>query len=144
MSAATTASSATPRRDGLSTALLGIAVIVAVGIPIQAFLASYGLFEGESGFVTAHRFFGMVLVLLIAAQVGISALLAQRSEIGRGAVIGGFVTLIIYIVQLGLGFATRENASLAAWHIPLGVLLMGGSVMNVVRVRAWRAGAPMG
>jgi len=140
---ATPSPSSRPRGDVLTNALVWIAGIVVVGLPIQAFLASYGLFEGEPGFVSAHRVFGMILVLLIAIQVIIYALLVQRREVPAGALVGSIVVLVVYVAQLMLGFATRDDAGMAAWHIPLGVLLMGGSVMNFVRVRAMRAGAEM-
>ncbi|HVL24798.1 MAG TPA: hypothetical protein VM450_11990 [Thermomicrobiales bacterium] len=128
------------RRDGLLNALVGIAAIIVVGLPIQAFLASYGLFEGESGFISVHRVFGMVLVLLIAIQVVMYALLVQRGVAGRGAFVGSIVVLLVYLAQMMLGFATRDDAGMAAWHIPLGVLLMGGSVMGLLRAQGMRNG----
>ena len=140
---AATRSTTTPRSDALVTILVWIARIIVVGLPIQAFLASYGLFEGERSFVSAHQAFGMILVLLVAVQVAIYAVLAQRGRAPRGAVISSTVGLFIYLVQLGLGFATREDAGMAAWHIPLGVMLMGGGVMNLLRVNALRDGRGM-
>ena len=126
----------TPGRDLPALLLWWIAILVAVGIPVQAFLASYGVFEGEPGFITAHRILGMTLVLLIAINVAIVTMLVGRSRASRGQLIGAIVVLLVYLAQLALGFATREDAGLAAWHIPLGVLLMGGSVANLMHLRA--------
>jgi hypothetical protein len=140
----TTSPAPASRSDGLLNALIGIAALVVIGLPIQAFLASYGLFEGESGFITVHRLFGMVLVLLIAIQIIVYALLVQRGVVGRGAFVGSIVVLLVYLAQMMLGFATRDDAGMAAWHIPLGVLLMGGSVMALVRARELRNGNDAG
>lgn len=134
--------SAQERRDPLRVLLWWIAVILAVGIPVQAFLASYGLFEGEPGFVDAHRILGMTLVLLIAVQVAIVAVVMRRRRATRGELIGAFVVLVVSIAQMMLGFARRDDAGMAAWHIPLGVLLMGGSVANLSRRRAGETQTP--
>jgi hypothetical protein len=146
MSATMTSRSSRPstreHRDPLRLALRWIALIVAVGIPVQAFLASYGLFEGEPGFVDAHRILGMTLVLLMAINVVLVAVLVSRGRAGRGQLIGAGVVLVVYIAQMMLGFATRDDAGMAAWHIPLGVLLMGGAVANLFHMRAEDAVTP--
>lgn len=137
---ATTSPASTPRGDSLFAVLEWIARIVAVGIPIQAFLASYGLFEGETRFISMHEMFGTILVLLVIVEAIIAGLLQQRGRVDKSVLIGASIGVVMFVVQLGLGYGTREDTSATAWHIPLGVLLMGGSVMNVVRIRALREG----
>jgi hypothetical protein len=136
----TTSPGSAQRSDALFIAIEWIARIVVIGIPIQAFLASYGLFEGETGLINAHEMFGMVLVLLVVVEAIIAMLLLQRGRVDRSFVIGAFVGVVLFLVQIALGYGTRENTASTAWHVPLGVLLMGGSVMNVVRIRALREG----
>ena len=131
-----TTPSTVSQRDALTTVIGWIALFMPIGILIQAFLASYGLFEGEPSLISVHGVFGMVLVVLVALNGGLVTVLVARGQAAWSQLATVLVVLLVYVVQLGLGFATRTDAGMAAWHVPLGVLLMGGAVANAVRSRA--------
>src|SRR5687768_3125378 len=111
---ATTSPASTPRGDSLFAVLEWIARIVAVGIPIQAFLASYGLFEGETRFISMHEMFGTILVLLVIVEAIIAGLLQQRGRVDKSVLIGASIGVVMFVVQLGLGYGTREDTSATA------------------------------
>lgn len=119
----------------LLTGLRWMATVIAVGIVVQAFLASQGFYEAKPGLITGHGHLGNALFLLTAIQTMIALTAAARGLVGRNAaVLAGVVTLLM-IAQIGLGYMGRTEATAMAWHLPNGVLLMG--VSTILTVTLW-------
>lgn len=112
-----------------------LTVINAVLMVVQAFLASEGVFGGERNLVTGHGHLGNLVFLLVVAQAVLAFVLANAGRLPRMAVTIAAVIVLLTVAQIGLGYSTRNDVSLAAWHIPNGVLLMGG--MAVLATMAW-------
>lgn len=111
--------------SGLFTARQWIALVIAIGVVIQALLAGQGFYESRPALTTGHGHLGNTLFLLSIAQVVVAWLLFQRRDIGRlSLVLTGSIVLSVF-AQVGLGYAGRSEASAMAWHLPNGVLLMG-------------------
>lgn len=111
------------------TALRWIATVIAVGIVVQALLASQGFYEGRPGLITGHGHLGNTLFLLAAIQTVIAFTAAARGLVGRSVVVLAVLVTLLVIAQIGLGYTGRTEATAMAWHLPNGVLLMGLSTM---------------
>jgi len=53
----------------------------------------------------------------------------------RSIVALNVLLVLLVAAQIGLGYSTRNNVPLVAWHIPNGVLLMG--TCTVLAPLAW-------
>lgn len=100
--------------------LAGIATTVL--IVIQAMLAGRSFFLGAD-LIEIHGFVGNItfiaaLVLLGCALAGQRDRRLDRFDLGVSALV-----VLLIIVQLGLGYSGRDNATAAAWHWPNGVLI---------------------
>ncbi|MGN6030225.1 MAG: hypothetical protein ACTHQE_01040 [Thermomicrobiales bacterium] len=112
-----------------------LTIVNAVLMVVQAFLASEGVFGGERNLVTGHGHLGNLVFLLVVAQAVLAFVLANAGRLPRMAVTIAAVIVLLTVAQIGLGYSTRNDVGLAAWHIPNGVLLMGG--MAVLATMAW-------
>jgi hypothetical protein len=106
-------------RSGATTAYHGLALLMAVGVIVQVFLAGLGIFGAES--FDAHVGFGWMLHTA-AIVVFLLALLGPRT----GRAIGlGFGLLVLLTVQVAL-VGTRDDAPyLAALHPVLALVALG-------------------
>lgn len=122
--------SSTTTRDGTSaggmlTGYRWLAIVNVLGIMVQAVLASQGIFAGHRDLITGHGQFGNLLFLLVIVQAFLAFRLAAAKVFPTWIVVFNAVQVILLVAQIGLGYSTRDDTSLVAWHIPNGVLLMG-------------------
>jgi hypothetical protein len=120
---------ATVVRPGLLPVYKGVAALFAALVLLQALLAGRGLFK-DYDLIDLHGMVANVIFLVALAQVGLAF-----ATVGRGAPLllsGALVVLVV--VQIALGFAGRDSAEAAAWHIPNGVLIAGLATAHTARV----------
>ena len=100
---------------------------------LQAVLAGQGWF-GDRDFIDVHEIVGNVFFLAVVMQLFLTLILKIRGPIGKQLLILNGMLLILTVVQIGLGYAGRETAQAAAWHIPNGLLLFGvaGTIHSMV------------
>ena len=100
---------------------------------LQAVLAGQGWFE-DRDFIDVHEIVGNVFFLAVVMQLFLTLILKIRGPIGKQLLILNGMLLILTVVQIGLGYAGRETAQAAAWHIPNGLLLFGvaGTIHSMV------------
>ena len=110
--------------SSLSRVLVPLAWLVPAGIIAQAVLAGQAIFVSPSLFVL-HGGLGHG-VLLLAVVTAALAWIARR---GAAAWVATAVVVAL-IVQIGLGYTGHRSGVTAAsaWHVPLGVALLGASV----------------
>jgi hypothetical protein len=106
-------------RHGATTAFHGLALLIAIGIVVQVFLAGLGVFGAES--FKAHENFGWILHTA-AIVVFLLALLGPRT----GRTIGlGFGLLALMTIQILLVGARDDTPYLAALHPVLALFVLG-------------------
>ncbi len=108
--------------------VLGVKIasaVLAVGIVVQAALAGNGTYGGERDLIEGHEMLGSLLFIVAVIQVVLAFLGLQKGILSRALMIASVVTLLLIVVQLGLGYSGRDNPDAWAWHLPNGVLLMG-------------------
>jgi hypothetical protein len=106
-------------RAGATTAYHGLALLIAIGIVVQVFLAGLGIFGAES--FSAHEGFGWTLHTA-AIVVFLLALLGPRT----GRAIGlGFGFLALMTIQIMLVGARDDTPGLAALHPVLALFVLG-------------------
>src|SRR3546814_11575297 len=69
--------------------------------------------------VLGNSTFAVAVALVAAAAV---------ARAGRHAVVVAVLLAVVLTTQIGLGYAGRNSAEAAAWHIPNGVLAFGLAV----------------
>ena len=106
-------------RSGATTAYAAIALLIAVGVIVQVFLAGLGVFGAES--FDAHAGFGWMLHTA-AIVVFLLALLGPRTgrEIGLS-----FGLLVLMTIQIMLVNARDDTPYLAALHPTLALFVLG-------------------
>jgi len=109
-------------------------IVLAVLVVVQAAMAGQFLF-GDGG-ISIHGVLGNI-GFAVAAATAVAALLARRAVLE--SVVGGAV-VVAMTAQLGLGYSARSALEPAAWHIPLGVIVFGLMIYQLVL--AWPAVAP--
>jgi len=123
--------SSTTTRDGTSTGgmLTGyrwLTLVTMLGMLVQAVLGSQGSFYGgHRGLLTGHAQVGNLFFLLVIVQAFLAFRLMTAKVTPSWILILNVVQVILVVAQIGLGYSTRDNIELTAWHIPNGVLLMG-------------------
>ena len=106
-------------RSGATTAYAAIALLIAVGVIVQVFLAGLGIFGAES--FDAHEGFGWMLHTA-AIVVFLLALLGPRT----GRAIGlSFGLLVLMTIQIMLVNARDDTPYLAALHPTLALFVLG-------------------
>ena len=106
-------------RSGATTAYAAIALLIAVGVIVQVFLAGLGVFGAES--FDAHEGFGWMLHTA-AIVVFLLALLGPRT----GRAIGvSFGLLVLMTIQIMLVNARDDTPYLAALHPTLALFVLG-------------------
>jgi len=112
-----------------------LTVANAVLIVVQAFLASQGFWGSERSLVTGHGHLGNLVFLLVVAQGVLAMLLVTGGQMPRPVLLLAGLTVVLVVVQIGLGYSTRNDFSITAWHVTNGVLLMG--ISAVLATTAW-------
>jgi hypothetical protein len=114
--------------------LAGLSVVVVFVLAVMAGQSAtlFGTWDIE-----VHGFVGELL-FAVAVVMAVLSFLTQT----RGVVVGHAVAFAaLCFVQVGLGFLGRETREAAAWHIPVGVLLMGLAVAHFTLLRPERSTA---
>lgn len=135
-----------PRTDRTDTTSSGRGLLVtygwlssllALGILVQAVLASQGLFKGKPDLISGHGMLGNVLglIAIVIAGIAIYGRGKYAPPLDNGAVVRAIVLVVLIVIQIMLGYSTRDSNTAIAWHIPNGVLLMGVSAVNAAM--AW-------
>lgn len=112
-----------------------LTVVNAVLIVVQAFLASQGVWGGERSLVTGHGHLGNLVFLLVVAQGVLAMLLANARRMPRAVMLLAGLSVVLVVAQIGLGYSTRDDIRLTAWHVTNGVLLMG--IAAAIAAIAW-------
>ena len=106
-------------RSGATTAYHGLALLIAVGVIVQVFLAGLGIFGAES--FDAHEGFGWI-IHTAAILLFLLALLGPRT----GRAIGlSFGLLALMTIQIMLVNSRDDTPYLAALHPTLALFVLG-------------------
>ena len=106
-------------RSGATTAYAAIALLIAVGVIVQVFLAGLGVFGAES--FDAHEGFGWMLHTA-AIVVFLLALLGPRTGRAIGLSVG---LLVLMTIQIMIVNARDDTPYLAALHPTLALFVLG-------------------
>lgn len=103
------------------------ALLQASGMVLMPFLIGSFL-QGNYPALAAHATVGGVLMLLTMLELAAAAALRWPGRLPLWPALAVLALLVLTGAQLGLGYSRA-----VAWHVPLGVLLVGASV----GVAAW-------
>jgi Family of unknown function (DUF6220) len=106
-------------RNALTLAYHWLALLIAVGIVVQVFLAGLGIFGAES--FEAHKNFGFILHLL-SILVFLLAIAGPRTRRTIGM---GFGLALLVTIQISLVDARDDAPGLAALHPVLALFALG-------------------
>jgi hypothetical protein len=120
---------ATVARPSLLPVYKGLAALFGALVLLQAFLAGRGLFK-DYDLIDVHGLVANVVFLVAVAQAAFAYFAVRR---GAPLLLAGALVVLV-VVQIALGFAGREDAEAAAWHIPNGVLIAGLATAHNVMV----------
>ena len=101
-----------------------VAALTALLVLVQAALAGRGLFV-DFDLIEVHGWVGNATFLVAAAQVALAVAGYGRRSLSRVELGLSALLLVLVVAQLGLGYAGRESAGAASWHVPNGVLIFG-------------------
>lgn len=121
----------TDLRPGLLVADRALAMIVGLLVLVQAALAGHSNRIAGTLDIEIHGVLGNVTFTLVIVGVVIAAI-AKRGPARMGVLV---VLLLLMVAQTGLGYVGRSTLGAAAWHVPLGVLIFGLTVYNVMSAR---------
>jgi hypothetical protein len=122
--------------NGLLTGLRISATVLALGVLTQAWLGSSGFFQGAPGRIDVHAMLGNFLFLVAVIQAGICLVALQKGVATRTLLMLAVATVLLTTGQIGLGYSTRNSVDALAWHLPVGVALMG--LTTVIAVLAYQ------
>jgi heme A synthase len=98
-----------------------LAVLTFALTAVQPVLGAFGFFRSadDLDYTAMHEMIANILFLLALALLVLTFFAGFRH---RNRMLGWSVALLIAIVsQIGLGYSARDDASLLALHIPIGV-----------------------
>jgi ABC-type transport system involved in multi-copper enzyme maturation permease subunit len=133
-------STSSPPASPLWNAVRIISAAIALGIVIMALLIGQGVWGGERDLIPGHGYVGNGLMGLAVIQFVLLVALYQRKQASATVMVCAFALAVLLFGQIGLGYSGRANSSLIAWHVPLGVTLMGLSTFNAAFI--WLRPAP--
>jgi heme A synthase len=110
------------------------AALLLVLVIVQAAMAGQFLF-GDGG-IDLHGMVGNV-AFAVATATAVLAFVARASKAARWT---GVIMVVLFTAQLGLGYSSRSALMPASLHIPLGVIIFGVAVYQLVL--AWPALVP--
>lgn len=122
----------TTSRSRLLVTYNWLTVVIALAVLLQAVLAGQGLFNSKPDLINGHATVGDILAIVTILTGGLTIYLRKLGLLSTGTVIRNLVTVVLMVVQLMIGYATRDGSNAIAWHIPNGVLLMGLTTANMV------------
>jgi hypothetical protein len=123
-------------RSGVTTAYHGLALLIAVGVVVQVFLAGLGIFGAES--FDAHESFGWMLHTA-AVVLFLLALLGPRTRRTIGLAFGLLVLMTVQIMLVG---ARDDTPWLAALHPVLALFVLGLALHIGMPLLSRRRAAP--
>jgi Family of unknown function (DUF6220) len=109
-------------RNGVTTAYYWLALLIAVAIVVQVFLAGVGVFGANS--FDAHESFGW-MIHSAAILLFILALIGPRT---RRAIGMSFGLLVLMTIQIELVGARDDEPYVAAFHPVLALFVLGLAV----------------
>lgn len=83
------------------------------------------------GDIDVHGHLGNAVFVLVLAGFALT-LAARRPR--RDAVVAALIVVLVF-AQTGIGYVGRTSLDASAWHIPLGVFIMGLSMYQYAEVR---------
>jgi hypothetical protein len=110
-----------PAENGLVRAYPWLALLTAIVILIQAFMAGRFLY-GLSDLMEEHGWVGNLTFLLVIALVVAAWLGRPSGRTTNTELVLGIVLLVLVAAQFGLGYSDSTSAS--ALHVANGVLVM--------------------
>ena len=112
-------------KDSIVKGFMAVVHLLPVIVLLQAVIAgNFEDFGYGSWSIVPHGILGnLTFILVVAALV-----LAIVGKLPKPLVVVAGVLVVLVIAQIGMGYSVRNNNSLGAWHIPLGVLIFGGTV----------------
>ena len=122
-------------RNGVTTAYYWLALLIAVAIVVQVFLAGVGVFGANS--FDAHENFGW-MIHSAAILLFILALIGPRT---RRAIGMSFGLLVLMTVQIELVGARDDEPYVAAFHPVLALFVLGLAVHIGMPALSRRRGA---
>jgi hypothetical protein len=123
-------------RSGVTTAYHGLALLIALGVVVQVFLAGLGIFGAES--FDAHESFGWMLHTA-AVVLFLLALLGPRTRRTIGLAFGLLVLMTVQIMLVG---ARDDTPWLAALHPVLALFVLGLALHIGMPLLSRRRAAP--
>jgi hypothetical protein len=120
-------------RPALVPWLKGVSALFAALVLFQAFMGGRGWFL-DYDLIKIHGYIGDGVLLVAIIQLVLMFSIGLPSDIRRTALTLGSVLVVLTIVQLGLGYSSKDDANAAAWHIPNGVLIFGLTVFTTTVV----------
>ena len=112
------------REPAMARWLPHLAILAGVLMVFQAFLAGRGLFL-DRDLIEIHGYLGE-FTFLVGVAIVISAWLGKQSgRYGQTELILAVTNLLLIVAQLGLGYGTRDNLAIVAWHLANAVLVSG-------------------
>lgn len=108
-----------------------IVTLFTILMVVTAALVGNGMYNRQDGWLlTGHMHLGNTLFMLAVLQAALGFILYTRKAIGNGVMMMSALVLLFTFAQIGLGYSTRTNmASVAGWHIALGVALTATSAI---------------
>jgi hypothetical membrane protein len=122
-------------RNGVTTAYYWLALLIAVAIVVQVFLAGVGVFGANS--FDAHESFGW-MIHSAAILLFILALIGPRT---RRAIGMSFGLLALMTIQIELAAARDDEPYVAAFHPVLALFVLGLAVHIGMPALSRRRGA---
>lgn len=119
------------RRPNLAPIFRWLTVLTAGLVLFQALFAGRGLWLNRT-FIDYHEILANILFLLAVGQVALVLAIAVPGAFGKRLLVLNAVLALAMIAQTGLGYVGRSNLEARAWHLPLGVLIFGLTVVIVM------------
>ena len=116
------------RRPNLAPYYKWLALVTAILMLTQAFLAGRGLWL-DRNLIDVHGMVANGIFLIVVVQLGLTLAIGARGALGQRLLVANGLLVLLVLVQTGLGYSGRTGLEARAWHIPLGVLLFGLSVV---------------
>lgn len=109
------------RRAKLRRNFRGLAVIVFILTAVQPFLGAFSFFRpaDSTDYTAFHAIIANTLFLLALVLFGLVFL--ARFERHLAMLIWTGLLVLSIVSQIGLGYSSRDDKTLLAWHIPSGV-----------------------
>ncbi|HEU0163466.1 MAG TPA: hypothetical protein VFQ54_00400 [Thermomicrobiales bacterium] len=107
-----------------------LASALALGVLVESVFASQGLFNSKPEMIDGHRRLGNLLGVVTVLTLGVAIYCWRKGRFSPAPMIRGTVIVVLIVIQIILGYATRDSTNAIVWHIPTGVALMGLATAN--------------